>query len=174
MYDTAVYARDHGVNIAFFGANCVYWHARLEPSPGGPDRRMAVYRVAAEDPLTRTDPSQATVEWRMAPLDRPEQALVGADFGELGTTGGGFRVLDPGSWIFAGTGVHAGQVLPNSLAGEFDTVNPEQPATPQDIEVIAATPIVLDGQPTMATLSYYSAASGPACSPAGRRTGTAR
>jgi hypothetical protein len=160
MYDTAQYARDHGVNLAFFGANVIFWHARLEPSPAGPDRRMVVYRVAKEDPLAKTDPSQATIEWQDAPLFRPEAALVGAAYGELGSNGGAFRVLQPNSWVFAGTGATKDQVLKNSLGGEFDSVKPELAATPPDIDVLAAAPVVFQGTPMMATMSYYSAPSG--------------
>jgi hypothetical protein len=160
MYDTAEYARDRGVNLGFFGANGIYWHARLEPSPSGADRRMVVYRSAKEDPLAKSDPSQATVQWASVPLDRPEAALVGADYGELGADGGAFKVLQPDSWIFAGTGATAGQVLKNSLGGEFDMVKPELGATPPNIDVIGAAPILFVGRPMMATMSYYSAPSG--------------
>ncbi|MFD0632904.1 N,N-dimethylformamidase beta subunit family domain-containing protein [Catenulispora yoronensis] len=159
MYDAAVYARDNGTNIAFFGANEVYWHARLEPSPAGPDRRMVVYRQAAEDPLAKSDPAQATVLWDSRELQRPEATLVGPAYGELGANGGAFRVLQPDSWIFAGTGVTQDQTLKASLGGEYDTVKNDF-ATPKDIDVIAAAPILFSGQPTMATMSYYSAASG--------------
>jgi hypothetical protein len=160
MYDAAIYARDHGTNIAFFGANEIYWHARLEPSPSGPDRRMAVYRSAQEDPLAAKDPSQATVQWSSAPLDLPEARLVGAAYGELGATGGAFRVLQPASWVFAGARVVQDQTLPGSLGGEYDTVRPGSPFTPPDISVLAAAPIVFGGEPTMATVSYYSVPSG--------------
>jgi hypothetical protein len=165
MYDTAVYARDHGVNIAFFGANTVYWHTRLEPSPRGADRRMVVYRFDP-DPLAAKDPSQATTEWRLPPLNRPEAALVGADYDSYDAIGGGFSVLQPDSWIFAGTGVKDKQVLKYSVGfkttagGEWDKVLPDRPYTPQNIDVIAAAPIILLKIPTMATLSYYSAPSG--------------
>ena len=82
-------------NIAFFGANSVYWHARLAASPAGADRRMAIVRdLGARDPAAKTDPSQATVLWRQAPLDRPEEALVGADFNSYGTRNGAWG----GSW----------------------------------------------------------------------------
>jgi hypothetical protein len=160
MYDAAVAARDKGTNLAFFGANTVYWHARLDSSPSGPDRRMVVYRFASEDPLAKSDPPEATVEWRQAPLNRPEQALVGADYNSFGTFNGAFRVLDPTSWIFAGTHLEAGDELPNSVNGEFDTVRVGQPATPSDIDVIAAAPVMLMGKPTEATMSYYTASSG--------------
>src|SRR5262249_45045397 len=45
MYDAATAARNAGMNIAFFGANTVYWHTRLSPD----DRTMTVYRYLNED-----------------------------------------------------------------------------------------------------------------------------
>ncbi|WP_228555973.1 N,N-dimethylformamidase beta subunit family domain-containing protein [Catenulispora pinisilvae] len=159
MYDAAVYARHKGTNIGFFGANEIYWHARLEPSPSGPDRRMVVYRYANEDPLAKSDPSQATVLWNSPQLQRPENSIVGPAYGELGADGGAFRILQPDSWIFAGTGVTKDQYLKNSLAGEYDTVK-SIGGTPPDIDVIAAAPIVFSGQSTMATMSYYTDPSG--------------
>ncbi|GAA4953847.1 hypothetical protein GCM10023205_14200 [Yinghuangia aomiensis] len=159
MYDAAEALRDRGVNIAFFGANTVYWHARLEPSAAGPDRRIAVYRRFDEDPLAKDDPGQATVTWRESPLDRGEQRLVGATWGGLGVVGS-FRVLDASSWIYAGAGVHDGQVLANSLGGEYDAALPGDPGTPPTLEVIAAAPLRLGPEAAMGTMSYYTAPSG--------------
>ncbi|NUU24412.1 MAG: hypothetical protein HOV68_23350 [Streptomycetaceae bacterium] len=159
MYDAAEAARDRGVNIAFFGANTVYWHARLEASPAGPDRRVAVYRKLAEDPLAVQDPQQATVTWREAPLNRGEHRLVGATWGGLGVVGS-FRVVDASSWIYAGTGVRDGQVLANSLGGEYDIAVPGDPDTPANLDVIAAAPLRIGPQATMGTMSYYTAPSG--------------
>lgn len=159
MFDAAEAARDVGVNIAFFGANTVYWHARLEPSPAGADRRVAVYRKFDEDPLAARDPQQATVTWRESPLDRGEHRLVGSTWGGLGVTGS-FRVLDASSWIYAGTGVRDGQVLANSLGGEYDIALPGDPATPPTLDVIAAAPLRVGPMATMGTMSYYTAPSG--------------
>jgi hypothetical protein len=160
MYDAAQAARDSGTNIAFFGANSVYWHTRLEASPQGADRRMAVYRYVDEDPAAKKDLSQATVLWRQAPLNRPEESLVGADFNSYGTRNGAFRILDPDSWILAGTGMTQNQELAESVAGEFDMVRPDEAATPQDIDVIAAAPVLIAGKSSEATMSYYTAPSG--------------
>ncbi|HSA49561.1 MAG TPA: N,N-dimethylformamidase beta subunit family domain-containing protein [Yinghuangia sp.] len=159
MYDAAEAARDRGVNIAFFGANTVYWHTRLEPSPAGPDRRVAVYRKFNEDPLAAQDPQQATVTWRESPLNRGEHRLVGSTWGGLGVIGS-FRVLDASSWIYDGTGVHDGQVLADSLGGEYDTALPGDPATPPTLDVIAAAPLRVGPMATMGTMSYYTAPSG--------------
>src|SRR5438034_2695192 len=77
MYDAAVAARDAGVNLAFLGANPVYWQVRFEPSSSGlPNRVMVCYKDATLDPIT--DTSLKTVNWRDPLLNRPEQTLVGA------------------------------------------------------------------------------------------------
>ena len=64
MYDALEAARDHGVNLAFFGANAVYRRIRLEPGADGtPGRRMVNYR-SVKDPAVKSDPKDATVDWR--------------------------------------------------------------------------------------------------------------
>ena len=50
--------------------------------------------------------------------------------------------------------------MPASLGGEYDTVKPDSRGTPADISVLAAAPVVFGGQPSMATMSYYSDPSG--------------
>ena len=47
-------ARDHGVNLAFMGANAVYWRIRLQRSALGADRVVVGYKSAALDPLKRS------------------------------------------------------------------------------------------------------------------------
>ncbi len=70
MRDGAEAARDHGVNLAFFGANAAYRQIRFEPSSIGPDRHEVCYKAANEDPIRMTNPSLVTVNWRDAPLNR--------------------------------------------------------------------------------------------------------
>jgi hypothetical protein len=159
MYDGAVAARQAGVNIGFFGANAVYTAARLTGSPLGPDRRVVIRRSLAGDPLAERDPSQATVNWSAPPLNRPEAALIGEGYGYLGANGS-LRVLHPTSWVFAGTGVTAGEVLRNTVGGEYDQVDVNQPTTPPTVDVLAAIPIrSLSGQAGMASTTYYVATS---------------
>jgi hypothetical protein len=159
MYDGAVQARDNGVNIAFFGANAVYTAARLEPSPQGPARREVIRRTVNGDPVAAKDPADATVNWVAAPLNRPQSTLVGQGYGYVGASGS-LRVLHPNSWIFAGTGVTAGEVLRNTVGGEYDQVDVNRPTTPVDIDVLAAMPMRFkNGQAGMATTTYYVATS---------------
>jgi hypothetical protein len=111
MRDGAEAARDHGVNLAFFGANAAYRQIRFEPSPVGPDRHQVCYKSASEDPMRNTDPSLVSVNWRDAPLNRPEESMIGQQY-ECNPVEADMVVTDPGAWVFEGTGVTAGQVLP--------------------------------------------------------------
>ncbi|HEU4332276.1 MAG TPA: N,N-dimethylformamidase beta subunit family domain-containing protein, partial [Lapillicoccus sp.] len=78
MWDALVKARDHqGTNIAFLGANAMYRHIRLGPTPIGPDRLETDYKDAGLDPMTKTNPAEATSQWRQPPVPRPESVVTG-------------------------------------------------------------------------------------------------
>src|SRR5207249_5352237 len=71
MRDAAEGARDAGVNLAFFGANAVYWQVRFEASGSGLANRVIVcYKDAIKDPVQG---ATTTVLWRQAPVNLPEQ-----------------------------------------------------------------------------------------------------
>ena len=97
-------ARDDGVNLAFMGANAMFRHIRFEDSPLGPRRHEIAYKVASEDPLLRVDPAEVTVDWRSAPVPRPESALIG-DMYECNPVKADMVVLGSNSWVFDGAGV---------------------------------------------------------------------
>jgi hypothetical protein len=156
MRDGAEAARDAGVNLAFFGANCAFRQIRLEDSPLGPLRREVCYKSAGEDPMTRTNPSLATVNWRASPVSRPEAALVGVQYAG-NPVRGDLVVTDPSAWIWDGAGVSRGQRLRGVIGPEFDRVASSSPA---NIEVIAHSPLDLRGSATAADTTYYSAPSG--------------
>ena len=54
----------------------------------------------------------------------------------------------------------AGQVLRDTVGGEYDQVDPQRPPTPPDIDVLAAIPMRFrSGQAGMASTTYYVAPS---------------
>ena len=83
-------ARDHGVNLAFFSGNEVYWKTRWEASTDGtntPSRTLVSYKETHFDaPVDPKDPPTWTGTWRdprySPPADggRPENALTGQFF----------------------------------------------------------------------------------------------
>ena len=120
----AVKAYDAGVNIVFFAASPILRHVRTQASPLGPDRELVDYRDSAADPLDgRGNPLQVTGnEWSNPPSSWPEYSFVGdtyAGFLEPGLHVG-FRVADASAWVFAGTGLRDGEVIPGVIASDVD------------------------------------------------------
>jgi hypothetical protein len=157
-------ARAGGVNLAFLGANAVYRHIRLEPSATGPDRQQVNYKPwsVGDDPAWKTDPSQVTTDWRRPPLNDPESRLLGAQY-ECNPTHAPGVVVQPSSWLLAGTGVRAGSRLPGLVGDEYDRVQPGAPR-PGGVEVLLHSPLHCGGAnvrgASFADTTYYTARSG--------------
>jgi len=157
MRDVALRARRfRGINLAFLGGNADYRHIRLAASPRGSFRREINYRIAALDPLYGTDNSEVTVNWRDPPIPRPESLLNG-DFWRCfpATPARPMRIVSNVPWLFAGTGVHRGSVLPKLVLGETDRVDPAVP-TPDSVQIIAHSPIPCG----VTDVTYYTTSSG--------------
>ncbi len=151
-------ARDAGTNLVFLGANAVFRKIRLEPSETGPFRKEVNYRDASRDPITRTDPSEATVSWRSAPVNEPESSLIGNLY-ESNPVQADMVVVNTENWLFEGSGLRNGDVLPGLVANEYDRVTPERP-TPESIEVFCHSPVVCRGKRSFADVTWYDAPSG--------------
>jgi hypothetical protein len=158
MRDNAQAARDHGMNIAFFGANAVYRHIRLEPSALGPDRHQVDYKVAREDPLYGVDNKEVTSDWRAAPVSEPERTLVG-NYYECNPVKADMVVADDAAWVFAGTDVSRGTRLHQVVGSEYDRYDPTVPG-PKNVQVLAHSPLRCGGKASYSDMTYYTATSG--------------
>jgi hypothetical protein len=156
MRTGAATARDHGVNLAFLGANAVFRHVRFESSPLGADRHVVDYKSATEDPTP--DKNEKTVDWRGPPLDHPESALIGQQY-ECNPVSADMVVFDESSWLLSGTGLRAGTHLPKLVGTEYDRYVPSA-ATPPNVEVIAHSPVQCRAKPSYSDMTYFSAPSG--------------
>ena len=158
MRDGAEKARDAGVNLAFFGANAAYRQIRFEDSSVGANRHQVCYKSASEDPMTKFNPALSTVNWRDAPVDRPEMQLVGVGY-DGNPVKSDLVIQDPGAWMFEGLNFHAGQVIgPDVIGPEFDRVFPG--SSPKNVQVVAHSPVKVNGRASFADTSYYSVPSG--------------
>ncbi len=127
--DAVIAARAAGTNLLFFGANTAYWRVRLSPSPLGPDRIMSIYKIQSEDP-DRAHPSI-----RFRDLGYPDAQVTGLTYNCFPARGT-FIVTDPSSWVFAGTGVHAGSGFAGLIGPEVDQLR----GTPSGATVLASSP----------------------------------
>jgi hypothetical protein len=120
-------ARDSGVNIGFFGANAGYWQVRYEPdSAGNADRVVVCYKDASIDPVQGPT---TTVLWRSAPVNRPEQTMIGVQFTSQVNWGNNvdYVVVNSTHWVYASTGFLDGDHVKGLLGYEMDRSMPEYP-----------------------------------------------
>lgn len=163
MYDAALFARDHGVNLAFFGANDVYWQIRLAPGPGGAaDRIIVCYKEVALDPVQ--DRRLTTVRWRDEPVSRPEQQLIGVQYTANLLEGATYTytVSADDHWVYAGTGLKNGDGVAGIIGDEVDRSMPEYPLPEhRSYTLLAQSPVLNTASaPDTAHAVIYQARSG--------------
>jgi hypothetical protein len=138
-----------GVNAAFFSANSVYWHVRLEPSrrdPSRPRRTQVCYKgQASRDPLAGTP--LVTVQFRDPRLAWPENGLLGVQYTAWILVDGSWVVRNAGHWLYRGTNVAEGDAIPGIVGYETDrTVG--NGAAPPGLELLARSPVTtVEGSP---------------------------
>ena len=160
-------ARDRHVNLAFFSANVCFWQIRVEPSliTGDPYRTIVSYREDPdddrhEDPyMLDRDPTNdhlVTSRWRRAPVNRPEELLLGVMY-EADPVDADVVIVNAESWVTSGTGLQASDHLPGLLGYEVDRVFG---AGPTPITIIAHSPYTIDAQVRYADVVFYEWPSG--------------
>jgi hypothetical protein len=159
MRSAVTEARDAGTNLAFLGANTMYWRVRLEDRATGPARLLVGYRSdAALDPERDERPIEATARFRDAPAPNPEQELTGMMY-ECYPVDTDYVVASPGWWGFEGTHVARGDRIPGLVGPEADRVYPT-PSLPRPMQILSHTPYSCRGVTTVAESVYYTARSG--------------
>ncbi len=162
-----------GTNVAFFSGNEMLWRTRYENLAGGPYRSVTCYRIASLDPLAATQPAQATTKWREPPNPEPEAAVIGQMAGHIVLAPGDFVCTAPDHWVYAGTGMAAGDSIRRLVGQEYDGFWPQY--APPGTQVISTSPVssnvtrnanvygpVPSNDPTVATANatVYTAGSG--------------
>ncbi|MFN8097979.1 MAG: DUF6605 domain-containing protein [Dermatophilaceae bacterium] len=152
MRHTVEAARDAGTNLAFLGANAVYWRVRF-------DARHRVMTGTKDAGLDPGKGAATTVMWRARPDPRPENSLTGMLY-ECFPAAGPLVVTDPDFFLFTGTGAKAGSSYPGLIGTEIDRVYPLA-GTPPTLHIAAHSPVACaDRGRTYADLTYYTAPSG--------------
>jgi hypothetical protein len=122
---------------------------------------MVCYKAAALDPVSGPT---STVAFRQAPVNRPEQSLRGIISGGMiqNQDNVGYVVTNSSHWIYAGTGLKDGDVVPGIVGAEMDRFESEFPGpTSTDWTLLSSSPFVdYRGVARVANSSLYRAPSG--------------
>ncbi|MGC8512403.1 MAG: N,N-dimethylformamidase beta subunit family domain-containing protein [Acidimicrobiales bacterium] len=164
MRQAAVAGASAGVNLVFFGASPILRKVRLQASPLGADREVVNYRNPVKDPLYGVDNAEVTQNWwGQAPADLPASTLVGASYvGFNNLTSFPFVVSDPTSWLYAGTGLKAGEQIPGVMTSDFQAYDPSRSSNPPNVEILSQSPVTVQYNPSRHfadTVFYTMAAS---------------
>ncbi len=149
-------ARDAGVNLAFFSGNEGYWQARLDATANGRQARvLTVYKDAHLDPMARSAPKEATVQFAQPPVSRPESRLSGLAYGSNATPDyQPWHAADTSGWAFKDTGIKGGDAFPGIVGYEYDKL-PAPEERPVGLKVIGSSPVTgYVGKETAATALY--------------------
>ena len=173
MREAVERARDGGTNLAFLGANTMYWRIRLDDAGSGrPGCRPATGPTPPSTRCATQRPAEATSRFRDVPAPEPEQD---PDRDEVRVLPGRRR---PTSWRrrrwwgFRGTGVRAGDRFAGLVGPEADRVYLDA-RTPRPMEVLSHTPYSCRGVATSSQSVYYTTRPAPASSTRGRCAGAA-
>jgi len=156
LRDAVEKARDAGTNLAFLGANAVYWRVRLESGGLGDGRLVAGYKEAKLDPVVGPT---TTALWRQSPAPRPENSLTGMLY-ECYPVTADLRVEEENFFLFRGTGATRKKPIPGLIGLEIDRAYPIA-GTPANLQVVAHSPVQCPhGGQTFSDMTYYTAPSG--------------
>ncbi|MEY9964078.1 hypothetical protein ABIA33_002112 [Streptacidiphilus sp. MAP12-16] len=148
-------ARDAGANLAFLGANACFRRIRWQAG----NRQVVCFKSDfRDDPAYWQHPAEVTTDFRANPGADPESSLIGVLY-EGFPTDAPYRVHAADHWLFAGTGVAAGDTFAHLVGVEYDRVTPGSP-TPRPIEILAHSPLVCAGAQSHSDTAYYTVPSG--------------
>jgi hypothetical protein len=168
MRDNVQAAIAAGVNVAFFSGNESYWQVRYEANTAGVANRVVVgYKDFADcscppgpDPMWNVDNSVLTALWRNPLIGRPEEQMMGVQFGGE-VNNANWTVQNASNWVYAGTGWTNGTIVPGIVGYEYDHFFNDA-NTPANITVLSNTAVVNteNGQHDTANATIYTAPSG--------------
>lgn len=151
-------AREHGVNLAFLGANAIFRRIRFASSANGPDRIEINYRIASLDPMYGVNNQKVTTNWPSPPVPDPEGNLIGIQY-QCNPVDYPMIITDPSAWVFNHTGLTMGAEIPNLVGSEFDGYGYNY-TPPPTLQLLANSPVLCHNVPYFSDMSYYTAPSG--------------
>ena len=138
------------VNVAFFGANDMYWQIRnITDTHGNPNGIIVEYKDYSDphpyDPYDVAGGSSqylTTTLWRASPLNDPEDKILKAMYGNgADYAGQDFRAANTSSWVYHGVSVANSASIKGILGPEVDTFYNDGSTTSNDhLTIIGDSP----------------------------------
>lgn len=135
-------ALKNGMDLMAFSGNEAYKKIRFQPDVNGHAYREQVYYRDLTDPAYRNPATiqDTTVPWRNPPINQPENIFLG-EMWDQGRVGSGdkpmnFTVTDAKEWMFAGSGLHNGDVIKGIMGHEMDSYV-DNSAQPQYVTTVS-------------------------------------
>ena len=141
QFDTVTTMRDAGVSLLFLSGNSVCWVTPLEPSHDGRPHRV-ISRAGPYGGESKSAVERAKANGPFAVQGPDEGYLIGARNVEPVNGGGDWICTKPDHWIFAGTGMKAGERIPGLVGWEY---HGDPPADIPGLEVVAEGTALVDG-----------------------------
>ncbi len=132
---------------------------------GRANRLLAIYKERAGelDPVLHDkelfNDHLATGQWRLPPVSRPEDMLIGVSY-LMDPVDGDIIVSDAGHWAFANTGLVNGSKLAGLLGYEVDGLTGNAPEGLKVLAASAAKNLQDTGDVVVANMATYVAPSG--------------
>lgn len=126
IFKSLIAARNNGINLAFLGSNTAYWQVRLESSPSGSDRRIAIYRDPQTDPVT--NPTLISIQFNNSRINMLPSLITGETTAGVHVVGD-MKVIQKPSWLNIPLDAHlngwsANTEIDSSVVGNFAPQNP--------------------------------------------------
>ena len=126
IFTSLIAARNNGINLAFLGSNTAYWQVRLESSPSGSDRRIAIYRDPQTDPVT--NPDLISIQFNNSRINMLPSLMTGETTAGVHVVGD-MKVIEKPTWLNIPTDAQLNGWSPNteidsSVIGNFAPPNP--------------------------------------------------
>jgi hypothetical protein len=161
MYDSLTSARNRGCNIVDFGANEIYWQARVSYAGAGIPASMFVARSVEADPLATIHPELTTVRWRDQYLRRDGAAVIGQSYTAV-RAHASLAVWSVPNWLDGIPGLRHGNLIDDAASGEVNGVQ-DTSSTPPNLQIIGLAYLHREGSgTTSAAMTYYTTPAGGA------------
>ena len=141
---------DQGTNLAFLGANSIFWRTRWNDDFS----RVTSYKSATLDPVQS---EQTTTKFRDQPYPNPEARLMGSQYDCDGAAANtDLVVTNPDFWAFRGTGAEVGSRYAGLIGYEVDKAGPESPTS---VHIAAHSTYPCTSRTGFSDVTYYVAPS---------------